>query len=126
MEMFNENRIDYPTLPAEATKDERLALEITCRLIDHMNRTDPNDGNRVAFLTLIPHGNLKQMTLKRVYLAEYGNDPYMSCCWKSGSKVAEAVLEILSSRKGKRAQLQVNVELNGLCIGKFTHDLVTP
>lgn len=91
MEIFNNNKVTLPALPATgASAKEKLAHEIASCIVAMMNRNDPAQFHK-AFFNVKHHGDkLKSCT---VYVAEgmLGETHY-----KSGSKVCEAVLAELS------------------------------
>lgn len=91
MEIMNENRVELPALQTNAKAKQRLAWEVTGRIVEQMNRNDP-DNVRKAYLNIFHHGD--QVKPVAIYISEgalTGKAQY-----KSGSKVAEAVYEAIS------------------------------
>ena len=116
MEIINENKVSYPTLSKRPSAKEKLGAEVACRIIDLMNRNEPgllsNPKIRVNH-----HGN--QSADRDVFITDYvagkvGFDTY----WKSGNKIAEAVIEILN-RVSKIDSVEILIDVS-VCIGKFT------
>ena len=91
MEIINESKVSYPVLPSRPSAKERLAGEVASRIIDYMNMNSPDTYHK-AYFTVRHHGD--RMKECSIFVAEGKiGEPY---AYKSGSKVAEAVLDKLS------------------------------
>mgnify|MGYP003300071197 CR=1 FL=1 len=91
MEIMNENKVELPALPGSAGAKQKLAWEVAGRIVEQMNRNDP-DEVRKAYLSIFHHGD--QVKPVTIYISE---GALTGKAWyKSGSKVAEAVYEALS------------------------------
>ena len=42
MEIMNTNKVELPALPGSATAKQKLAWEVAGRIIEQMNRNDPD------------------------------------------------------------------------------------
>lgn len=112
MEIMNENRVELPALPGGATAKQRLAWEVAGRIVEQMNRNDP-DNVRRAYLIIFHHGD--QVKPVAIYVSEgalTGRAQY-----KSGSKVAEAVSEAIS--RVSRIDRVAVVASSGEAVGVF-------
>ena len=116
MEIINENKVSYPTLAAKPSAKEKLGAEVACRIIDLMNRNEP-DLLPIPKIRVNHHGN--QFTDRNVFIADYvAGDSGFDAYWKSGSRIAEAVIEILK-RVSKIDSVEILIGVS-VCIGKFT------
>ena len=91
MEVMNDNKVGLPELPGSATAKQKLAYAVAGRIVEQMNRNDPEKMTK-AFISIHHHGD--QVKPVAIYVAEgglTGNSHY-----KSGSKVVEAVTEAIS------------------------------
>lgn len=91
MEITNENPVTLPELPGKPTRKEALAHEVAARIVEHMNRNQPR-WLRTMFVGV--HHHEVRTDGKIISVAE--KLPDESWAYKSGSKVVEAVLEVLS------------------------------
>lgn len=91
MEIMNKNKVELPALPGSATAKQKLAWEVAGRIIEQMNRNDPDKMTK-AFINIRHHGG--QIKPVAIYVAEgtIGENWW----FKSGSKVVEAVHQALS------------------------------
>lgn len=90
MEIMNTNKVELPALPGSATAKQKLAWEVAGRIIEQMNRNDPDNMHK-AYFCVKHHGGQEKPFL--VYVSENVGDKRW---YKSGSKVVEAVNEALS------------------------------
>lgn len=90
MEIMNENRVELPALPGSATAKQKLAWEVAGRIVEQMNRNDPK-GMDKAYICVKHHGGKDKPFL--LYVSENAGDGWW---FKSGSKVVEAVNQVLS------------------------------
>lgn len=116
MEIINENKVSYPTLASRPSAKEKLGAEVACRIIDLMNRNEPQEIP-LSKIRVRHHGD--QFTERDVFITDcvagkVGFDRY----WKSGDKVAEAVIGILN-RVSKIDSVEIFIDVS-VCIGKFT------
>ena len=112
MEIMNKNKVELPALPGSATAKQKLAWEVAGRIVEQMNRNDPDKVHK-AFINIRHHGD--QVKPVSIYVTEGaigGNKWY-----KSGSKVAEAVYEAIS--KVSRIDRVAVVAYSGEAVGVF-------
>jgi len=112
MEIMNENRVELPALPGSATAKQRLAWEVAGRIVEQMNRNDPDKVHK-AYISIRHHGD--QVKPVAIYVAEgaVGGAKW----YKSGSKVVEAVHEALS--KVSRIDRVAVLAYSGEAVGVF-------
>lgn len=112
MEIMNTNKVELPALPGSATAKQKLAWEVAGRIIEQMNRNDPDKMTK-AFISIRHHGD--QVKPVAIYVAEgaIGENWW----FKSGSKVAEAVYEAIS--KVSRIDRVAVVAYSGEVVGVF-------
>lgn len=112
MEIMNENKVELPALPGNPTAKQRLAWEVSGRIVEQMNRNDPDKVHK-AYINIFHHGD--QVKPVAIYISEgvlTGKAYY-----KSGSKVTEAVFEAIS--KVSRIDRVAVVANSGETIGVF-------
>ena len=83
MEIMNENKVELPALQANATAKHRLAWEVSGRIVEQMNRIDPDKVHK-AYINIFHHGS--QVKPVAIYVAEGAIGEAKR--YKSGSKVA--------------------------------------
>lgn len=112
MEIMNTNKVELPALPGSATAKQKLAWEVAGRIIEQMNRNDPDKVHK-AYFKIFHHGD--QVKPVAIYVAEgaIGGAKW----YKSGSKVAEAVHEAIS--KVSRIDRVAVVAYSGEVVGVF-------
>lgn len=112
MEIMNENGVELPALPGSATAKQKLAWEVAERIVEQMNRNDPDKVHK-AYLSIFHHGD--QVKPVAIYVSE---GALTGKAWyKSGSKVAEAVYEAVS--RVSRIDRVAVVANSGEAVGMF-------
>lgn len=112
MEIMNENKVELPALQANATAKHRLAWEVSGRIVEQMNRNDPDKVHK-AYINIFHHGD--QVKPVAIYVAEGAIGEAKR--YKSGSKVSEAVYEAIS--KVSRIDRVAVVANSGEAVGVF-------
>ena len=112
MEIMNENKVELPALPGSPTAKQRLAWEVSGRIIEQMNRNDPDKVHK-TYINIFHHGD--QVKPVAIYVTEgaIGGAKW----YKSGSKVTEAVYEAIS--KVSRIDRVAVVANSGEAVGVF-------
>ena len=90
MEKFNENMVTLPELPKFLTMKEKLAWEVAGRIIEQMNRNDPENMYK-TYINIHHHDDQERRV--KIYVADGGLSEKFY--YKSGSKVVEAVTEAI-------------------------------
>lgn len=119
MEIFNENKVVLPDLPGTASPKERLAHEVAGRIVEQMNRTEPDSFHK-AFFAVVHHGG--QVAKCDVRLVNYATEDRCNyvLSYKDGGEVYGEVLKKLSGI-GRIDLVRVGL-CGGILAGTFAPD----